>query len=57
LLEAMASVKCGVVLNVPYNLEVIEDCDISFSKNKDDLKSKFEILEKNYEQNFRAFIK
>jgi len=48
LFETMASARCPVVLNVPYNLEAIENCGISFTKNKDDLKSKFEILEKNY---------
>ena len=47
LLEAMASGKCVVVLDVPYNLEVIEDCGISFSKKEGDLLRKLKILDKN----------
>jgi len=45
LLEAMASGRCPVVLNVPYNLEVIEDCGISFSKDEGDLAEKLAKLE------------
>lgn len=47
LLEAMASARCPIVLDVPYNREVIEDCGLSFLKAKGDLSSKLEMLDKN----------
>ncbi len=47
LLEAMAAGKCPIVLKVPYNLEVIENCGFSFTKKEKDLLSKIEHLEKN----------
>jgi len=47
LLEAMASGKCVVVLDVPYNLEVIEDCGISFSKKEGKLLHQIERLDKD----------
>gem|GEM_PF-3779773 len=60
-LEAMASARCPLVLNVPYNIAVIKDCGISFSKSKGDLKSKLELVEKNThlvkELGWRAFQK
>jgi rhamnosyltransferase len=47
LLEAMASKNCVVVLDAPYNLEVIKNCGISFSKKDGDLLSKLEMLDKD----------
>jgi glycosyltransferase involved in cell wall biosynthesis len=47
LLEAMGSAKCPVVLNVPYNLEVIKGCGVSFSKQEGDLTGKLEMLDRN----------
>ena len=47
LLEAMASARCPVVLNVPYNLEVVGDCGLSFSKNRGDLAEKLSFLDSN----------
>lgn len=47
LLEAMASARCPIVLNVPYNLEVIAECGIGFSKNRGDLQSKLRLLEQD----------
>jgi len=47
LLEAMASNNCVLVLNAPYNLEVIGDCGISFSKESGDLLEKIKMLDKN----------
>jgi len=47
LLEAMASAKCPVVLNVPYNIDVIGNDGLTFSKNEGDLKEKLEYLDKN----------
>ncbi|MBA7534927.1 hypothetical protein ES705_27177 [subsurface metagenome] len=52
LLEAMASGSCVVVLNVPYNLEVIKDCGITYSKADGELSRKLEMLDKN-----RDFVK
>jgi len=52
LLEAMASGRCVVVLNVPYNLEVIKDCGITYSKADGELSRKLEMLDKN-----RDFVK
>lgn len=40
LLEAMAAGKCVLVLNVPFNLETIDDAGIPFSKEEDDLANK-----------------
>jgi glycosyltransferase involved in cell wall biosynthesis len=47
LLEAMASNNCVLVLNVPYNLEVIGDCGISFSKESGNLLEKIKMLDKD----------
>ncbi len=47
LLEAMASAKYPIVLNVPYNLEVISNCGTSFSKNIGELSNRLETLDKN----------
>jgi len=45
LLEAMASARCPLVLNVPYNLEVIGECGMSFSKSRRDLIAKLNFLD------------
>ena len=47
LLEAMASNNCVLVLKIPYNLEVIGDCGVSFSKKPGDLLEKIKMLDKN----------
>jgi len=47
LLEALAAGKCALVLDVPYNLEVIRDAGISFSKREGDLAEKLNKLIKN----------
>ncbi len=47
LLEAMAFGRCPIVLNVPYNAEVIRDCGLVFSKKRGDLLQKIEYLERN----------
>jgi len=48
LLEAMSAGKCVVVLNVPFNLEVINDAGISFRKEKGDLANKLKYLIENH---------
>ncbi len=47
LLEALAPGNCVVVLDVPYNLEVIGDAGLSFSKEPGSLLAVFEHLLKN----------
>jgi len=47
LLEAMASERCPLVLDVPYNREVIADCGMSFNKKPYDLLRKLQIADKN----------
>ena len=47
LLEAMGAAKCVLVLDVPFNLETIEDAGIPFSKEEDDLANKLKDLVEN----------